>query len=92
MRSDDKRRARLNCIAHLLSLIPYKKVPRDKVKLPKRSNKDSYDDQASLKGRRLRRREILIRTGATGCGAAKRAGGAPLELVPHPCAEGTVRS
>src|SRR4029079_13116554 len=37
LQSDDKRRARLNCIAHLLTLIPYKKVSRDKVKLPKRS-------------------------------------------------------
>jgi polyphosphate kinase len=53
VRSDDKRRARLNCIAHLLSLIPYKKVPRAKVKLPKRSNKHRYDDDASLKGRRF---------------------------------------
>ena len=53
VRSDDKRRARLNCIAHLLSLIPYKKVPRPKVKLPKRSNKHRYDDHASLKGRRF---------------------------------------
>jgi polyphosphate kinase 2 len=53
VRSDDKRRARLNCIAHLLSLIPYKKVPRAKVKLPKRSNKHRYDDAASLKGRRF---------------------------------------
>jgi polyphosphate kinase len=53
VRSDDKRRARLNCIDHLLSLIPYKKVPRAKVKLPKRSNKHRYDDHASLKGRRF---------------------------------------
>jgi len=51
VRSDDKRRARLNVIAHLLQLIPYKKVPRDKIKLPKRSTKGEYDDQASLKGR-----------------------------------------
>jgi polyphosphate kinase 2 len=51
VRSDDKRRARLNCIAHLLSLIPYKEVPRDKVKLPKRLSKGEYDDQATLKGR-----------------------------------------
>ena len=51
VRSDDKRRARLNCIAHLLELIPYKKMDRDKVKLPKRSNKGEYDDQATLKGR-----------------------------------------
>ena len=51
--SDDKRRARLNCIRHLLSLIPYKKVPRRKVKLPKRSKKGAYDDQATLKGRQF---------------------------------------
>jgi polyphosphate kinase len=53
LRSDDKRRARLNCVAHLLKLIPYKKVEREKVKLPKRSKKKAYDDQASLEGRRL---------------------------------------
>jgi polyphosphate kinase 2 len=51
VRSDDKARARLNCIAHLLSLIPYKDVHRDKIKLPKRSMKGEYDDQATLKGR-----------------------------------------
>src|SRR5262245_29575258 len=50
VRSDDKRRARLNCISHLLSLVPHKKVRREKVKLPKRRNKDEYDDQAALKG------------------------------------------
>ena len=53
LRSDDKKRARLNCIAHLLKLIPYKKVPREKIKLPKRSMKGAYDDQATLKGRRF---------------------------------------
>jgi polyphosphate kinase 2 len=53
LRSDDKKRARLNCIAHLLKLIPYKDVPREKIKLPKRSMKGAYDDQATLKGRRL---------------------------------------
>ena len=53
VRSDDKRRARLNCIAHLLSLIPYEELPRDKVKLPKRSKKGEYDDQATLEGRRF---------------------------------------
>jgi polyphosphate kinase 2 len=51
VRSDDKRRARLNSISHLLSLIPYKDVPREKVKIPKRSNKGEYDDQAPLEGR-----------------------------------------
>src|SRR3954463_5534692 len=44
VRSDDKRRARLNCISHLLSQIPYEPVPRDEVKLPKRSKKHAYDD------------------------------------------------
>jgi polyphosphate kinase 2 len=53
LRSDDKKRARLNCLAHILSLIPYKKVKHDKVRMPKRSMKRSYDDQASLVGRKL---------------------------------------
>lgn len=51
IRSDEKKRARLNCISHLLSMIPYGKVPREKVQLPKRKNKGHYDDQATLKGR-----------------------------------------
>jgi len=51
LRSDDKKRARLNCITHLLSLIPYKRVTREKVKLPDRSKKGTYNDQATLKGR-----------------------------------------
>jgi polyphosphate kinase len=50
IRSDDKRRARLNCIAHLLKLIPYKRMQKDKVKLPKRSDKGRYSDQAGLRG------------------------------------------
>ena len=53
LRSDDKKRARLNCIHHILKLIPYKKVPREKVRLPKRSMKGAYDDQATLKGRKF---------------------------------------
>ncbi|WP_336492548.1 polyphosphate kinase 2, partial [Methylobacterium nigriterrae] len=44
VRSDDKRRARLNCIAHLLHLIPYKEVKREAVTLPKRSKANAYDD------------------------------------------------
>jgi polyphosphate kinase 2 len=51
LRSDDKKRARLNCIRHLLSLIPHKKLPRPKIRLPKRSMKGAYDDQAALKRR-----------------------------------------
>ncbi len=53
VRSDDKRRARLNCIAHILSLIPHEKVPRAKITLPKRSNKGKYDDTAIMAGRRF---------------------------------------
>jgi polyphosphate kinase 2 len=53
LRSDDKKRARLNCLAHLLSRIPYKKISRQKVKLPKRSSKGAYDDKATLRGRRF---------------------------------------
>jgi polyphosphate kinase 2 len=51
--SDDKKRARLNCIQHILNQVPYKKVPREKVELPKRSMKGSYDDHATLKGRKF---------------------------------------
>jgi polyphosphate kinase 2 len=53
VRSDDKRRARLNAISHILKSIPYKKIASPKVKLPKRANKGKYDDQASLRGRKL---------------------------------------
>jgi polyphosphate kinase 2 len=53
LHSDDKKRARLNAIHHLLKLIPYKKVPREKIQLPGRSMKGAYDDHASLKGRRF---------------------------------------
>jgi polyphosphate kinase 2 len=51
IRSDNKKKARLNCISHLLSVIPYKKAPKAKVKLPPRSNKGRYDDQAPLNRR-----------------------------------------
>ena len=50
IRSDDKRRARLNCIAHVLKTIPYEKISRAKVRLPKRSGKGRYNDQAGLRG------------------------------------------
>jgi polyphosphate kinase 2 len=53
LRADDKRRARLNGIAHILSRIPYEQIERPKAKLPKRSTKGAYDDQASLEGRRF---------------------------------------
>jgi hypothetical protein len=41
-RSDDKKRARLNIIIHLLAQIPYEEPPRDKVVLPKRQKRGDY--------------------------------------------------
>jgi polyphosphate kinase 2 len=48
VRADSKKRARLNCITHLLSQFPYDDLPRGKVKLGKRSTRGSYDDEASI--------------------------------------------
>jgi polyphosphate kinase 2 len=53
VRSDDKKRARLNCIAHLLKVIPHKRIDRPKVYLPNRSKKHAYDDEATLARRRF---------------------------------------
>ncbi len=44
VKSDDKKRARLNLITHLLSQIPYEKVKRDKVELPKRQKRHGYEE------------------------------------------------
>jgi polyphosphate kinase len=43
-RSDDKKRARLNIISHILSKIPYKELPREKIKLPKRQERGGYKE------------------------------------------------
>ncbi|MBB3266249.1 polyphosphate kinase 2 [Azospirillum sp. OGB3] len=43
-RSDDKKRARLNIIRHMLDHIPYEELPRETVKLPKRQDPDGYED------------------------------------------------
>ncbi|WP_020695815.1 polyphosphate kinase 2 [Reyranella massiliensis] len=51
VRTDDKRRGRLNAISHILSRIPYKRIDKAKPKLPARSEKRQYDDRATLKGR-----------------------------------------
>jgi len=53
VRSDDKKRARLNLIAHLLKLLPYKRVKRPTVKLPARSKKHAYNDEKALRNRRF---------------------------------------
>ncbi len=42
--SDDQRRARLNCITHFLSLIPYEDVPREPIKFPRRQTKGKYQE------------------------------------------------
>jgi polyphosphate kinase len=51
VRSDDKRRARLNCISHILSSISHKPIRNEKIKLPKRLDKNRYNDQRALQGR-----------------------------------------
>jgi polyphosphate kinase 2 len=51
--SNDQRRARLNCISHLLDQLPYDHEPRAPVDLPERSTERAYDDVAALAGRRF---------------------------------------
>jgi len=51
--ADDKRRARLNCIAHLLNHIPYEEVPREEVHLPEPDSRRAFDDRATLASRRI---------------------------------------
>ena len=51
VKSDDKKRARLNCIAHFLSLIPYNKISQEKIVLGKRRVKGKYNDLVTLEDR-----------------------------------------
>ena len=44
VRSDDKKRARLNLITHLLKQIPYRELPRPRIELPMRQERDGYRD------------------------------------------------
>jgi len=53
VRSEDKKRARINCISHFLSQIPYKPVKRKPIELPKRDKSKAYDDEASIANRRF---------------------------------------
>ena len=53
IRSDDKKRARLNCISHFLSLVPTKDIDREKIKLPSRSAKNKRDPELGLADRRF---------------------------------------
>ena len=61
VRSDDKKRARLNLIAHLLGQIPYKRVKRERVKPVDRSTKHAYDDEAPDAPALLDTRGLLTR-------------------------------
>ncbi len=65
VRSDDKRRARLNCISHILSLIPYKKVPRAKVDAGKTVEQGQVRRQSLDQRAQFRRREVS--SGVTRC-------------------------
>jgi len=53
VQADNKKRARLNCITHLLSQIPYKDLTGEPVELGKRGSKGKYDDQATMAERRF---------------------------------------
>jgi hypothetical protein len=53
VRADVKKRARLNCITHLLGQFPYEEVPLEKVKFGKRNSKGAYDDEAAIADRRF---------------------------------------
>lgn len=53
LRSDDKRRARLNGIAHILSAIPYKRIKHEQESLPQRSAKHRYKDDLDLRSLNL---------------------------------------
>jgi len=44
VKADDKRRARLNCIAHFLSIIPYEAIRQEKVALPPRQKAKGYEE------------------------------------------------
>ena len=52
VRADNKRKARLNCITHLLNQFPYEEIPFEAPKLPKRKTKNQYDDQEPMKDKR----------------------------------------
>ncbi|MFM2054909.1 MAG: hypothetical protein RL456_2946 [Pseudomonadota bacterium] len=53
LRSDDKKTARLNCLAHILDQIPYKRLKAQPVVLPERDGRHAYDDRKPLRKRRF---------------------------------------
>jgi len=52
VKADDQRAARLNCLSHLLSVIPYHDISTDTIDLPPRGKDNKYDDQATMRTRR----------------------------------------
>ncbi len=63
VRSDNKRRARLNCISHILQSIPYKKVKRAKVKLPAAIGQGKVRRPGDVEGKTFRSRSVLTSSG-----------------------------
>jgi hypothetical protein len=53
IRSDDRKKAQLNCISHLSNLLPVGDVPKETIKLPKRPVKNKYDPEGGLAGRQF---------------------------------------
>lgn len=51
VQADDKKRARLNCITHLLEQIPYEEIPHEEVELPPLQNPHGLSDETILQGR-----------------------------------------
>ncbi len=51
--ADDKKRARLNCITHFLSMIPYQDLDREEVELGERDMTNAYDDELNLNERKV---------------------------------------
>ena len=82
LRSDDKRRARLNCLAHILKSIPYKHLPHERVTLPKRSTRGSLRRPGEPEGASFRRREVLNHRSAPDCRAGLLLASCPVEWPP----------
>ena len=60
LRSDDKKRARLNCLTHILDLIPHKEVSREKVKLPEALDEGGLRRRNPIEETKVRAGEILM--------------------------------
>ena len=77
VRSDDKKRARLNILSHFLGLIPYEAPPAKKIKLLNRDKKHAYDDEATMKDRRWIKEKFLNLTSDRGARWKSQTAGKP---------------